>query len=112
MVGRRNFNKLTRESGAVARSVCTLFARPSFVVGWRCRKFRKYVIAEHSIFWLTHNKHKIEIMASNRKLQSEIDRVMKKVAEGVEAFDDIWNKVYSAQNANQKEKFEVSRICD
>lgn len=26
--------------------------------------------------------------------------------EGVEIFDEIWEKVYSAQNQNQKEKFE------
>jgi CCR4-NOT transcription complex subunit 3 len=28
------------------------------------------------------------------------------VQEGVEIFDEIWEKVYSAQNQNQKEKFE------
>mmetsp|Transcript_23229 Transcript_23229/g.38195 ORF Transcript_23229/g.38195 Transcript_23229/m.38195 type:complete len:983 (-) Transcript_23229:121-3069(-) len=43
---------------------------------------------------------------SNRKLQGEIDRTLKQVQEGVELFDQIWNKVYSAQNANQKEKYE------
>jgi len=45
-------------------------------------------------------------MAANRKLQSEIDRTLKKVQEGVEIFDEIWEKVYGAQNQNQKEKFE------
>ena len=45
-------------------------------------------------------------MAANRKLQGEIDRSLKKVQEGVELFDEIWEKVYSAQNQNQKEKFE------
>eukprot|EP00965_Chrysotila_dentata_P226371 6195367-Pleurochrysis_carterae.AAC.2 len=45
-------------------------------------------------------------MAANRKLQSEIDRTLKKVQEGVEIFDEIWEKVYNAQNQNQKEKFE------
>ena len=45
-------------------------------------------------------------MAANRKLQGEIDRTLKKVQEGVELFDEIWEKVYSAQNQNQKEKFE------
>lgn len=45
-------------------------------------------------------------MAANRKLQGEIDRTLKKVQEGVEIFDEIWEKVYSAQNQNQKEKFE------
>ncbi len=45
-------------------------------------------------------------MASNRKLQMEIDRTLKKVDEGVEEFDAIWEKVYSAQQQNQKEKYE------
>ena len=46
-------------------------------------------------------------MAANRKLQAEIDRTLKKVQEGVDYFDEIWEKVYGAQNANQKEKFEA-----
>jgi CCR4-NOT transcriptional regulation complex NOT5 subunit len=32
--------------------------------------------------------------------------VLKKVDEGVELFDDIWGKVYSAEQQNQKEKYE------
>ncbi|KAL1334193.1 hypothetical protein HN51_063089 [Arachis hypogaea] len=46
-------------------------------------------------------------MGASRKLQGEIDRVLKKVQEGVEVFDSIWNKVYDTDNANQKEKFEA-----
>jgi CCR4-NOT transcription complex subunit 3 len=46
-------------------------------------------------------------MADKRKLQGEIDRCMKKITEGVESFDDIWQKVQSAANANQKEKYEA-----
>jgi len=46
-------------------------------------------------------------MSGARKLQTEIDRVMKKVDEGVELFDEIWEKVYSAEQQNQKEKYEV-----
>ncbi|XP_022719256.1 CCR4-NOT transcription complex subunit 3-like [Durio zibethinus] len=46
-------------------------------------------------------------MGASRKLQGEIDRVLKKVQEGVDVFDSIWNKVYDADNANQKEKFEA-----
>jgi len=38
---------------------------------------------------------------------AEIDRVMKKVDEGVLLFDDIWEKVYSAEQQNQKEKYEM-----
>eukprot|EP00536_Pseudo-nitzschia_multiseries_P010617 jgi/Psemu1/203721/e_gw1.331.20.1 len=40
-------------------------------------------------------------------LSAEIDRVMKKVDEGVELFDEIWEKVYSAEQQNQKEKYEM-----
>ncbi|KAK7315646.1 hypothetical protein VNO77_34212 [Canavalia gladiata] len=46
-------------------------------------------------------------MGASRKLQGEIDRVLKKVQEGVEVFDSIWNKVYDTDNVNQKEKFEA-----
>uniref|UniRef100_A0A665U3T2 CCR4-NOT transcription complex subunit 3 n=1 Tax=Echeneis naucrates TaxID=173247 RepID=A0A665U3T2_ECHNA len=38
---------------------------------------------------------------------SEIDRCLKKVAEGVEQFEDIWQKLHNAANANQKEKYEA-----
>jgi CCR4-NOT transcription complex subunit 3 len=38
---------------------------------------------------------------------AEIERTMKKVDEGVELFDEIWEKVYSAEQQNQKEKFEM-----
>lgn len=46
-------------------------------------------------------------MGATRKLQGEIDKVLKKVQEGVDVFDSIWNKVYDTENANQKEKFEA-----
>eukprot|EP00854_Cymbomonas_tetramitiformis_P026325 gene26325-32285_t len=46
-------------------------------------------------------------MGDRRKLQTEIERTLKKVTEGVEIFDGIWNKVYESENANQKEKFEA-----
>jgi len=53
-------------------------------------------------------------MADRRRLQGEIDKTLKKVHEGVEAFDDVWNKlvivsriqIQTATNANQKEKYE------
>ena len=32
-------------------------------------------------------------MGASRKLQGEIDRVLKKPEEGVDVFDSIWNKV-------------------
>ncbi|KAJ1967067.1 general negative regulator of transcription subunit 5 [Dimargaris xerosporica] len=43
---------------------------------------------------------------SSRKLQVEIDKVLKKVAEGIESFDDIYDKLHDAPNANHKEKYE------
>eukprot|EP00594_Rhizosolenia_setigera_P013249 CAMPEP_0178963468 /NCGR_PEP_ID=MMETSP0789-20121207/15045_1 /TAXON_ID=3005 /ORGANISM="Rhizosolenia setigera, Strain CCMP 1694" /LENGTH=666 /DNA_ID=CAMNT_0020647949 /DNA_START=21 /DNA_END=2021 /DNA_ORIENTATION=- len=46
-------------------------------------------------------------MSGARKLQTEIDRVMKKVDEGVDIFNEIWEKVYSAEQQNQKEKYEM-----
>ncbi|ODM97272.1 CCR4-NOT transcription complex subunit 3, partial [Orchesella cincta] len=46
-------------------------------------------------------------MAATRKLQGEIDRCLKKVSEGVETFEDIWQKVHNATNTNQKEKYET-----
>ncbi|KAL8043667.1 hypothetical protein ABFX02_09G128056 [Erythranthe guttata] len=46
-------------------------------------------------------------MGASQKLQGKIDRVLKKVQEGVDVFDSIWNKVYDTDNANQKEKFEA-----
>ena len=32
-------------------------------------------------------------MGANRKLQQDIDRTLKKVTEGIEVFDQIWDKV-------------------
>uniref|UniRef100_A0A8C5MFG6 CCR4-NOT transcription complex subunit 3 n=1 Tax=Leptobrachium leishanense TaxID=445787 RepID=A0A8C5MFG6_9ANUR len=46
-------------------------------------------------------------MADKRKLQGEIERCLKKVSEGVEQFEDIWQKLHNAANANQKEKYEA-----
>ena len=45
-------------------------------------------------------------MAASRKLQTEIQQVLKKVEEGVELFDDIWDKVYNAGQQSLKEKYE------
>ncbi|KAI9317689.1 Not1 N-terminal domain, CCR4-Not complex component-domain-containing protein [Dichotomocladium elegans] len=43
---------------------------------------------------------------SMKKLQTEIDRVLKKVSEGVETFEAIFDKIQSTNNTNQKEKYE------
>ncbi|KAI8810534.1 Not1 N-terminal domain, CCR4-Not complex component-domain-containing protein [Cladochytrium replicatum] len=45
-------------------------------------------------------------MATNRKLQTEIEKVLKKVQEGVEIFEGIFEKIQITTNATQKEKFE------
>jgi hypothetical protein len=45
-------------------------------------------------------------MSSAKKLQGEIDRVLKGVQEGQEVFEDIWDKVHEASTPAQKEKFE------
>eukprot|EP00960_Hanusia_phi_P065291 766054-Hanusia_phi.AAC.6 len=45
-------------------------------------------------------------MSSAKKLQSEVDRVLKAVTEGQEVFEEIWQKVHEASTAAQKEKFE------
>lgn len=37
---------------------------------------------------------------------AEIEKTLKKVQEGVELFDQIWEKVYSASTPAQKEKYE------
>lgn len=42
-----------------------------------------------------------------RFIAGEIDRCLKKVTEGVETFEDIWQKVHNATNSNQKEKYEA-----
>ena len=41
-----------------------------------------------------------------RKLQQEIDKTFKKVAEGKEAFEAIYEKIHQTTNASQKEKQE------
>lgn len=46
-------------------------------------------------------------MAANRKLQAEIEKVLKKVDEGIEEFNNVWDSVHGATHANQREKFEA-----
>ncbi|GAA5833194.1 hypothetical protein JCM9279_001450 [Rhodotorula babjevae] len=41
-----------------------------------------------------------------RKLQTEIDKTLKKVTEGVELFEGIFDKIQTSQNQTQKEKLE------
>ncbi|KAK3823549.1 MAG: Not1 N-terminal domain, CCR4-Not complex component-domain-containing protein [Benniella sp.] len=44
---------------------------------------------------------------ATRKLQTEIDKVLKKVAEGVETFEETLEKIETSTNANQKDKYET-----
>jgi|TARA_B110000977_G_scaffold131081_1_gene167034 hypothetical protein len=46
-------------------------------------------------------------MADRRKLQSEIDRTMKKIDEGMDVFERIFQKVENAETKEHKEKYEV-----
>ncbi|PNW84264.1 hypothetical protein CHLRE_04g227350v5 [Chlamydomonas reinhardtii] len=51
-------------------------------------------------------------MAAERKLKAEIDRTLKKVQEGQEVFDEIWNQylahkqAHDQENQNQRDKLE------
>lgn len=47
-------------------------------------------------------------MGTLRKLQTEIDKTLKKVTEGLGIFDEIWDQLYATDNANQKEKHEAN----
>eukprot|EP00501_MAST-03F_sp_TOSAG23-6_P000344 GSMAST32.ASY1.ANO1.351.1 assembled CDS len=44
-------------------------------------------------------------MSQNRKMQMEISRTLKKVSEGLETFDNIYDKIYSASEQSQKERY-------
>lgn len=44
---------------------------------------------------------------SNKKLQTEIDKTLKKINEGLEEFEEIMQKLNSATNAVQREKIEA-----
>lgn len=43
---------------------------------------------------------------TSRKIQQEIDKTFKKVEEGIQAFDSIYEKIMNSTNAAQKEKLE------
>ena len=50
---------------------------------------------------------KIKKGMSHRKLLAEIDRVLKRVDDGCEEFEEIWDKIKDAQSNNLKEKYEA-----
>ncbi|KAI8975636.1 Not1 N-terminal domain, CCR4-Not complex component-domain-containing protein [Mycotypha africana] len=43
---------------------------------------------------------------SLKRLQAEVDRLLKKVNEGIETFEYIYDKIQSASSSNQKDKYE------
>ena len=45
-------------------------------------------------------------MSANRKLLADVQSTLKKVEEGVQLFDEVWGKVYSAGPQSLKEKYE------
>ncbi|CCO27282.1 CCR4-NOT transcription complex subunit 3 [Rhizoctonia solani AG-1 IB] len=56
--------------------------------------------------------HRLKTIIGNhnmaaRKLQTEIDRTLKKVGEGVELFESIYEKMQASTNQTQKEKLET-----
>ncbi|OAO16639.1 hypothetical protein AV274_1636 [Blastocystis sp. ATCC 50177/Nand II] len=46
-------------------------------------------------------------MSSSRKIRTEIDNTFKKIKEGFEEFDALWNCVYSADTQAKKERYEA-----
>ena len=48
-------------------------------------------------------------MGDKRKLQSEIDRTLKKIDEGLDVYDRIYQKVVDAESQSNKEKYEVRK---
>ena len=44
---------------------------------------------------------------ASKKLQTEVDRTLKKVSEGLTEYDDIWNRMEDAATLVQKEKLEA-----
>ncbi len=48
-------------------------------------------------------------MGDKRKLQAEIDRTLKKIDEGLDVYDRIYQKVVDAESQSNKEKYEVRK---
>ncbi|KYM76316.1 CCR4-NOT transcription complex subunit 3 [Atta colombica] len=72
---------------------------------WLCRTFsfvRTNLVMISGGSWTTRGVNK-----DDGNVHREIDRCLKKVTEGVETFEDIWQKVHNATNSNQKEKYEA-----
>lgn len=71
-------------------------------------KFRSLWFYVHWwLYWHYHEVFTALFSYSIDMLIGEIERCLKKVTEGVETFEDIWQKVHNATNSNQKEKYEA-----
>ncbi|KTG03283.1 hypothetical protein cypCar_00013498 [Cyprinus carpio] len=68
--------------------------------------FKHYLLYQSTCACGLVSPHPIMYLNFASLSSGEIDRCLKKVAEGVEQFEDIWKKLYNAANANQKEKYE------
>jgi len=61
----------------------------------------------HSIHYPSHGEHaRLHVAMAARKLQIEIDKCFKKVDEGVQIFEGIYEKIHQTGNQSQKEKLE------
>lgn len=71
-------------------------------------KFRSLWFYVHRwLYWHYHEVFTALFSYLLDLLTGEIERCLKKVTEGVETFEDIWQKVHNATNSNQKEKYEA-----
>lgn len=76
---------------------------------WRCTDHLS--VPPHDCAFTTRNPTKASYLLeqhimAQRKLQQDIDKLFKKVAEGVAAFEAIYEKLQQTNNASQKEKLE------
>ena len=46
-------------------------------------------------------------MSRNRKLEKEVAQTLKKIDEGVDVFDRLYEKVYQAEEKSHKQKYET-----
>jgi hypothetical protein len=71
------------------------------------RKSRKGYVSQLTLeAFKDWSQGRIGTMAQ-RKLQQEVDRCFKKVAEGIQEFESIFEKIHQATNQSQKEKQEA-----
>jgi DNA repair exonuclease SbcCD ATPase subunit len=68
----------------------------------------RWLLLRHGSKEITKSVHHISAQTMLSKLPSaEIERTLKKVAEGVELFESIYEKMQASTNQTQKEKLEL-----